>query len=275
MCGLAAYLGPGEAAPTALAALARMARLGRDSAGLAAPAPGGFAVRRELGGAPALAAPAAGPPAGGCIIAHVREATVGAATLANAHPLLSADGQVVVAHAGLVENHVALRAELAAAGVACQGGSDSEVLPHLLAGAYAAARGDALAALRAVLPRLTGGFAFLALFSGQPGRIYVVRGRTARLFIGRGRRDGAPLLAVASLPAGLPPQAGALALLGAERIAILDAGGVAVCDYAGAPVRLRFAPRWLAGPWLALRAAAAQARRLPARLRPRRAGGRR
>ncbi|MBA3938190.1 MAG: hypothetical protein H0X38_12060, partial [Planctomycetes bacterium] len=52
MCGVAAYLGTGQAVPVLLGALARQAERGEDSAGLAMPLAGSLAVRRTVGRCP-------------------------------------------------------------------------------------------------------------------------------------------------------------------------------------------------------------------------------
>ncbi len=265
MCGVAAYLGNAQAAPLLLAALARQTALGRDSAGLALCGDGALAIRRALGPLPALAAGLAVAPApGGCGIAHVRAATIGAATIANAHPHASADGRVAMVHAGTIANHAALRAALQSAGTAFHGDSDSEVIAHLIAGQRAA--GDApAAAVRAAVAQLAGNFAILALFADAPGTVIAVR-QGSPLVAGRAG-DGALMLA--STVRALGPAARRVWFLPDGCLVELGAQGMAVTTLAGSPLALAPWRRASALAAVAARAAAQGARRVLRRLVPR------
>ncbi len=74
--------------------------------------------------------------------------------------------------------------------------TDIEVIPHLLAQAY---RGDLAAAVRAVLPRLEGHYAFVAVHADEPGRLVAAR-KECPLVVGVG--DGERFVASA-IPAFL------------------------------------------------------------------------
>jgi glutamine---fructose-6-phosphate transaminase (isomerizing) len=202
MCGITAYIGPRQACPDVITALARLQHLGQHSAGIAMLGARGIEVRRALGPCARLVDLLGRQPLpGSCAIAHTRGATIGAATEENCHPHRSPDGRIAVVHSGEVANHAALRTELERTGTVFTGSSDSEVIPHLIAANYrpGASFADAAQAVRATIGRLQGGNAFAALFADHPGRIIAVR-QGSPLFIGR---------SVAPLIDGGPPAAGA------------------------------------------------------------------
>jgi glucosamine--fructose-6-phosphate aminotransferase (isomerizing) len=187
MCGITAYIGPRQACPDVITALARLQHLGQHSAGIAMLAEGGIEVRRALGQCAELVDLLGRQPLPGtCAIAHTRGATIGAAIMENCHPHLSPDGRIAVVHSGEVANHARLRNELEGTGAVFTGSSDSEVIPHLLAASYrpGGSYAEALLAVRATSGSLQGGNAFVALFADHPGRIIAVR-QGSPLFIGR------------------------------------------------------------------------------------------
>jgi glucosamine--fructose-6-phosphate aminotransferase (isomerizing) len=208
MCGITAYIGPRQACPDVITALARLQHLGRHSAGVAMLAEAGIEVRRALGPCAQLAG-LLGRQAlpGSCAIAHTRGATIGAVTVENCHPLLSRDGRIAVVHSGEVANHAALRKELEEAGTVFAGSSDSEVIPHLIAGCYrpGGTSAEALQAVRGTAGRLQGGNAFAVLFADHPQRIVAAR-QGSPLFIGRSRTPpvgaGRPADGTRDAPAG-------------------------------------------------------------------------
>jgi glucosamine--fructose-6-phosphate aminotransferase (isomerizing) len=238
MCGIAGYLGPKNADQILLVARERLKYRGYDSAGIALLNGGGIVLRRAAGTLEHLTQRLLSEPMAGCVgIAHTRWATHGAPTEANSHPHLSADLRIAVVHNGIIENHDALRKELQAAGVVLRSQTDTEVIPHLIAQAYAGeSQGDPLAAVRAVLPRLRGSFAFAVVFADFPLRILAVR-QGSPLLVGRG--PDAMMLA-SDIPA-LLPHASQVLHLDDGQLADLSPSGVAISTFAGEAVATTFA----------------------------------
>ena len=133
MCGIVGYIGTREATPIILEGLKRLEYRGYDSSGVAVVDETGIQVRREVGKLTNLAnLLAESPLAGTAGIGHTRWATHGAPSRRNAHPHISATGEVVVVHNGIVENFLALRDELSAEGVPFSSDTDTEVIAHLV-----------------------------------------------------------------------------------------------------------------------------------------------
>src|SRR5262249_17419790 len=86
--------------------------------------------------------------------------------------------------------------ELQDEGVVFGSETDVEVIPHLLARVYA---GDLAAAVRAVIPRLEGHYAFVAVSADEPGRLVGAR-KECPLVVGVG--EGERFVASAIPPFG-------------------------------------------------------------------------
>lgn len=224
MCGIIGYVGDRPCRELILAGLERLEYRGYDSAGFAlldgAHAEGQVAESvRAVGNLAKLRDAAAGDGAAQATVGlgHTRWATHGRVTEANAHPHASADGKVWVVMNGIIENYVALRSELQNAGVVFASETDTEVIPQLIAREYA---GDLAAAVRAVLPRLGGHFAFVAGHVDEPGRLVAAR-RECPLVVGVG--EGERFVASA-IPAFLHETRDIVALEDDE-VVVLEAGG--------------------------------------------------
>lgn len=170
MCGIVGYVGAKSALDVVLEGLRRLEYRGYDSAGVAVVADGELTARKKAGKLGNLEKElAANPlPESGLGLGHTRWATHGGPTDANAHPHFDTAGRVAVVHNGIIENFVALRDELRAAGVALTSETDTEVVAHLIGLEYPGcveAFGDgALAeAMRRVCRRLEGAFTLVAV----------------------------------------------------------------------------------------------------------------
>jgi glucosamine--fructose-6-phosphate aminotransferase (isomerizing) len=178
MCGIVGILGARPAAPLILEALSRLEYRGYDSAGIATLHGGGIDRRRAEGKLGNLAAVLERRPLGGTTgIGHTRWATHGAPTESNAHPHGTA--RVSVVHNGIIENHVALRAELEEAGQEFTTETDTECVAQLL-DLYLQRGMAPEQAAAAALKRLEGAYALALIFAGFPDLMI-------------GARHGAPL----------------------------------------------------------------------------------
>ncbi|WP_223424897.1 glutamine--fructose-6-phosphate transaminase (isomerizing) [Tateyamaria pelophila] len=222
MCGIVGILGNHEAAPNLVAALKRLEYRGYDSAGIATVNAGVLDRRRAVGKLANLNDTLVHDPlAGKTGIGHTRWATHGAPTIANAHPHQAQD--VAVVHNGIIENFRELRAELAAAGIACQTETDTETVAlftqlHMDKGL------SPVEAAFATITKLQGAFALAFLFQGQDDLILAAR-MGPPLAIGHGDGEmfiGSDAIALASLT---------------DRITYLEDGDRAVVTRAGVEIR--------------------------------------
>lgn len=199
MCGIVGVVGQSEAAPVLLEGLRRLEYRGYDSAGLATLVGGQIERRRAEGKLKNLAAVLqAQPLAGTTGIGHTRWATHGAPTVDNAHP--HATKRVAVVHNGIIENHLALRAELEAQGQVFCTETDTEVVAQLVDHLLQQGLTPQQAAARA-FPRLEGAYALALIFAGHEG-LMIGAMRGAPLAVGYGAEAmylGSDALALAPL----------------------------------------------------------------------------
>ena len=118
MCGIVGFVGKAQAAPILLDGLSKLEYRGYDSAGIAVindhkidihKAKGRIQCLRDKIGDVSTVSGTVG-------IGHTRWATHGEPSDRNAHPHISKNGRFAVVHNGIIENYIALRTELTAAG---------------------------------------------------------------------------------------------------------------------------------------------------------------
>jgi glucosamine--fructose-6-phosphate aminotransferase (isomerizing) len=201
MCGIVGYIGDESSAPILLDGLRRLEYRGYDSAGLAIHSPSGIQVVRAVGKLRNLERALEERPLNGTVgIGHTRWATHGRPSEVNAHPHVA--GPVAVVHNGIIENHVALRAELRAAGCEILSDTDTELVAHLVRREVDGGQ-NLETAVRRSLARLHGAYAIAVLSSLEPGRIVVAK-HSSPLVLGIG--EGATYCA-SDVPALLPTRA--------------------------------------------------------------------
>src|SRR5216683_1330608 len=217
MCGIVGYIGPQPVVPVIIEGLRRLEYRGYDSAGIA-----------EAGNA-------ANPLHGTFGIGHTRWATHGRPTEENAHPHRDCTGTLVVVHNGIVENYIALKKELTAAGHKFVTETDTEIIAHLIEEEIKQTPGTVLEeAVRRAVHRLTGAFAIGVLSANEPNKLVAARmGPPAVIGLG----DGEFFLA-SDVP-GILHHTRNIHFLADGELAVLTTSGVTLSDFNGKPLPLK------------------------------------
>ena len=199
MCGIVGYIGPQDAMPIILNGLKRLEYRGYDSAGLAILQNGHIEVRRDAGKLDRLVRLVQDAPVSGRLgIGHTRWATHGEPNARNAHPHMSASGEVVLVHNGIVENFLELREELAAEGVTFQSDTDTETIVHLVE-RYLNTGLDLVSAARQTFHLLRGHQSVVLISSREPDKIVAARlGNAGGVVVGFGEGE---MFVASDLPA--------------------------------------------------------------------------
>jgi glucosamine--fructose-6-phosphate aminotransferase (isomerizing) len=230
MCGIVGYVGGREALPFLLSGLRRLEYRGYDSAGVAVTGPDGLQVVRRQGKLSVLeGVVAVEPPRGTLGIGHTRWATHGRPSELNAHPHTS--GSVTVVHNGIIENHLALRAELELSGRTFSSETDTEIFAHLIDGALLAGSVTLADAVRASLRRVEGTYALVVISNSHPEHIVAAK-NASPLVIGLGVNE---TFLASDVPALLDHTREVIYLEDGD-VAEIDRGSAVVTDRAGVPV---------------------------------------
>src|SRR5262249_58894779 len=110
-------------------------------------------------------------------------------------------GGVSVVQNGIIENHLALRAELSAHGRAFTSETDTEIVAHLIDEALEDGAPDLTEAVRRALNRVHGAYAIVVMSDRDPDRLVAAK-NASPLVIGLG--DGETFVA-SHIPPILPP----------------------------------------------------------------------
>jgi glucosamine--fructose-6-phosphate aminotransferase (isomerizing) len=183
MCGVIGYVGEGHAAPIIVKALKNLEYRGYDSAGIATIADGKIWAEKDIGKLDQVqekhhldALP------GGVGIGHVRWATHGDVTPANAHPHFDCRREIAVVHNGIIENYQELRTRLEHNHLFLSQ-TDTEVIPHLLE-EYMDAGASLEEAVLKTTKQLKGSYAIIAVSVKEPRKVVASR-KDSPLVVGK------------------------------------------------------------------------------------------
>jgi len=168
-------------------------------------------------------------PAPGTIgIGHTRWATHGRPSDENSHP--HKVGPVSVIHNGIIENHLALRQELASQGSKFSSETDTEIFAHLVERALAGGAPDLTTAVRKSLGKVRGSFAFVVMSDKEPGTLVAAK-NSSPLVVGLG--DGENY--VASDVTAILSETRRVIFLDEGEMVTVTRAGVAITDFDGTP----------------------------------------
>ncbi len=246
MCGIVGYVGHQSALDVVLDGLRRLEYRGYDSAGVAVIAGEDLAVERKAGRLQNLETrlDEVGRDnfAGTVGMGHTRWATHGAPIDRNSHPHRDATNRVAVVHNGIIENFLALRAELEGLGVEMASDTDTETVAHLVSFAYSDGdtKGDLPASVRKVVSRLEGAFTLVFTHADEPDQVVAAR-RNSPLVVGVGENE----YFVASDVAAFIAHTKEAVELGQDQMVVLTRDGYQVTDFAGEPAEAKpFTVNW-------------------------------
>jgi glucosamine--fructose-6-phosphate aminotransferase (isomerizing) len=174
-------------------------------------------------------------------IGHTRWSTHGKATLLNAHPHVDCKQRISVVHNGIIENHTELRDQLRLQQHQFYSETDTEVIAHMLEHAFAHHATDR-DAVCAVVQRLHGAYAFIALAQDRPDSMLLVRKRSP-LCIGIGHDE----MFVASDTFAFADKTNRVLFMPDESFAFVSAREIQLYDFAGN--HLEVAPQMVETVW--------------------------
>ena len=186
MCGIVAYIGFRPALPILIDGLKKLEYRGYDSSGISLLSKGKMKTIKAVGKIKELEKKLEKEEFKSFLgISHTRWATHGEPTEINAHPHLSANGKIAVAHNGIIENYVLLKKRLLADGVKFVSETDTEVLAHWIAKFYEGNLGKAV--LKA-LESVEGTFGLAVICEDEPDVLVGAR-RGSPLLLGIGENE--------------------------------------------------------------------------------------
>jgi len=230
MCGIVGYVGSEQCASILLDGLRRLEYRGYDSAGLAVQTPKGTQVVRAVGKLRNLEKALTEKPLLGTTgVGHTRWATHGRPSEVNAHPHVA--GGVALVHNGIIENHLALRAQLIEAGQKIVSDTDTELVAHLVH--LEVKQGLGLeAALRNALKQVQGAYGIAAVSEAEPGRVVVAKLASPLVL---GICEGGATMCASDIPALLPFTRDVIIMEDGE-LAVLEEGTIRITKLDGTPV---------------------------------------
>ena len=191
MCGIVGYVGSKKAIDILLEGLTNLEYRGYDSAGIAINVDGKVQLYKAEGKLQNLKdiveknyAEISKSTIG---IGHIRWATHGAPTVANAHPHTCNCGRVAIVHNGIIENFKELREKLEKKGCTFRSQTDTETVAHLIATKFAETN-DLTEAVRLATKEIEGAYALCVIHQDVKDTIVATR-RNAPLLVGLGENE--------------------------------------------------------------------------------------
>ncbi|MBK4765025.1 MAG: glutamine--fructose-6-phosphate transaminase (isomerizing) [Pantoea sp. Brub] len=185
MCGIVGAIAQRDVTDILLEGLKRLEYRGYDSSGIAVIDDKGHITRiRRLGKVKRLIESVKKEKCFGRIgIAHTRWATHGIPSEINAHPHISEN--IIVAHNGMIENHLTLRKKLINIGYCFASDTDTEVIAHLLHYEQKQQGSSLHEVVLRTIPQLRGSCGMIVMDSYNPSLLIAVRLKSS-LIIGLG-----------------------------------------------------------------------------------------
>ena len=233
MCGIVAYIGGQNASSIIVDGLKKLEYRGYDSAGLAVLQDGQIEVRRVAGKVEALENLIKEKPVYGTTgIGHTRWATHGAPSELNAHPHLSASGNIVLVHNGIVENYLSLKEELVAEGILFKSETDTETIVNLIEIFYGQTE-DLTAAVQKTMAMLKGSHGMVVMSTNEPDKLVAARlGNAGGVAIGIGEDE---MFIGSDIPA-IVAHTRKMVFLESGQLAVVKRDSFKISDLEGQPV---------------------------------------
>mgnify|MGYP003320199668 FL=1 len=187
MCGIIAAATDRSVGKLLVQGLHKMEYRGYDSAGIALHQEDGVAHLRTLGKVNLLEERMIQEkPRGKVGIAHTRWATHGEPSESNAHPH-SSKNRVFIVHNGIIENYLALKADLSKKGYSFESQTDSELIA-LLIDSFLNDGKSMIEGMQALKTSLEGAYAIAAIDKEDSNNFYLARNKSP-LLLGLGKDE--------------------------------------------------------------------------------------
>lgn len=176
MCGIVGYIGDKNAYEIVINGLRRLEYRGYDSSGIAL-YNSELNVCKTKGKVEKLVKKAKKriPLEATIGIGHTRWATHGEPNDANAHPLISNNGSLVIVHNGIIENYATIKNELISKGYKFKSETDTEVLVNLIEYVQKNENVKLGKAVQLALSQVVGAYAIAVFDKKKPNEIVVAR----------------------------------------------------------------------------------------------------
>jgi len=173
MCGIVGYIGKKNATPILLDGLRRESYRGYDSSGIVILEKGQPVCLRAVGKLEVLENKLENSQFNSEIgLGHVRWATTGGVTEANAHPHCDCQKNIFLVHNGIIENYLELKESLSKEGHRFVSETDTEVIAHLIEKYF---EGNLETAVRKALKLVKGTYGIAVISRDDPQKIVAAR----------------------------------------------------------------------------------------------------